>query len=331
MHNFIIFCKSHRKDINRFKVLKETIDNFNEDKIPFYVVCPRVDKELFLSLKNGKEGYEYQVITDEEVLGIDKNHKQNWYSQQIVKLSFYKTNIAEHFLIIDSDCYFLRNFKKSDFMANENTPYINLDFGNINFITLLFVKEEKIEKDSEGRFVNDTDSFFGLKTKNAGILIPFVASSKVLKEMDIYLAKEKNMTFDDLIKSYPFEMMWYKSYLLKFKPISYEFSHPTFFHVHLQTQYKIYQYLGFTEKILSRNYIGIVLNNGWTKGNRFKSSIIGSFIRKIIQTHFILTHTRKYDTKFFHLKKYYIKLRCAFVLDKEKRKEKRADLKYKLK
>ena len=46
MKDLVLFCKTYNGDIERFKVLKESVDKFNVDKIPFYVVCPKKDKEL---------------------------------------------------------------------------------------------------------------------------------------------------------------------------------------------------------------------------------------------------------------------------------------------
>jgi len=122
MYNLVLFCKSYIGDLKRIKILKNSID----DNIPFCIVCPKKDLEIFKTeLITGKETYPIHLITDEEV--IDKlglyMQKQDWHFQQIIKLGFYKMNLCMHYSIIDSDCYFIQNFYTSDFMHDENTPY----------------------------------------------------------------------------------------------------------------------------------------------------------------------------------------------------------------
>ena len=47
MHNLILYCKSYSGDVQRLKKLKESIEIYNKDNIPFYISCPKKDKQLF--------------------------------------------------------------------------------------------------------------------------------------------------------------------------------------------------------------------------------------------------------------------------------------------
>lgn len=39
-YNFVLFCKTYKGDFERFKILKNSIDKFNVENIPFYISCP---------------------------------------------------------------------------------------------------------------------------------------------------------------------------------------------------------------------------------------------------------------------------------------------------
>ncbi|GHV04407.1 hypothetical protein FACS189485_09730 [Spirochaetia bacterium] len=124
MHNIVIFCKTYSGDIERLVILKKSIDRFNVEKIPFYISCPQKDR-LLLETRTvtGKEEYELRFVTDEQILSLDTDYEQSWYTQQIIKLSFYKLNICNFYINIDSDAYFIKDFFISDFMFNETVPY----------------------------------------------------------------------------------------------------------------------------------------------------------------------------------------------------------------
>ena len=128
METFGLFCKTYLGDFERFKILKDSVDKFNKDNIPFYVICPRSDRDVFSMLKNGRETYEFIIINDEDVLGMGgkEKYKQDWYFQQVIKLEFYKLKLVKHWLSLDSDCYFIRDFYVRDYLFDENTPYVPL-------------------------------------------------------------------------------------------------------------------------------------------------------------------------------------------------------------
>lgn len=126
MHNLVLFCKTYRGDLNRFKILKSSIDKHNIDNIPFYVVCPENDIQLIKNTTyRGDEKYDIHFISDESVYAINNINaqKQSWISQQIIKLGFYKLGLCKHYAIFDSDCYFITDFHFSDFMYDDDTPY----------------------------------------------------------------------------------------------------------------------------------------------------------------------------------------------------------------
>lgn len=120
MHNIILYCKSYAGDVQRVKKLKGSIEKYNRDNIPFYISCPKQDKQLFEDTL-GKENY--ILILDEDIVTLKHSHLDGWRSQQIVKSSLHKLNITKNYVCLDSDAYFITDFYKSDFLAKDDIPY----------------------------------------------------------------------------------------------------------------------------------------------------------------------------------------------------------------
>tara|TARA_R110000744_G_scaffold10856_3_gene33470 strand:- start:1813 stop:2901 length:1089 start_codon:yes stop_codon:yes gene_type:complete len=127
VENFVIYTKSYAPDIESTKRLKESIDKHNIENIPFYISCPKEDIKLFKD-KLGTEGY--TLIPDEDIYQInqklwlpDPTFRAGWRTQQIVKTHFNTLGITKNYLCPDADVFFINDFKKSDFMATEDTIY----------------------------------------------------------------------------------------------------------------------------------------------------------------------------------------------------------------
>jgi hypothetical protein len=47
MNDIVLYCKSYHKDIERVKILLNSIEQYNIDNIPFYISVPSQDISLF--------------------------------------------------------------------------------------------------------------------------------------------------------------------------------------------------------------------------------------------------------------------------------------------
>ena len=311
MQIFGLFCKTYSGDLERFKILKDSVDKFNKDKVPFFVVCPALDMDLFSQLKTNNEGYEFKLISDEELLGMgqDEHHKQDWYSQQVIKLEFFKLKLVKHYLSLDSDCYFIRDFYVEDFLFDENTPYVPLTEpmkgAESNFMQLFRTLRPKQE---EATWNTGSKTYLNRTGKRFCLNVPPVLSYDVLLHMSENLLKPKKMQFADLIKISPYEYEWYCDYLLKFKPTQFQICTPFFVSFYNETFYQLYRHLGFTQEILSNYYTGLIMHEGWIRDKKFKKSLFGSFVRKCLIVYFYW-HEQKYPPKKegFSFKKFYKK------------------------
>ena len=121
MKDLVLYCKSYRRDFLRLKRLYESIQEFNQDSIPFYISTPEGDKNL-LDRVLGSIG-DFCWIADESI--VKKNPNLNLekissipegQAQAVIKAEFWRLSIAENYLCLDSDCLFIRPFRKSDFL-----------------------------------------------------------------------------------------------------------------------------------------------------------------------------------------------------------------------
>ena len=106
MVKLVLYCKSFSRDVNRCKLLLDSIVKYNKDSIPFYISVPKEDVQLFKSTL-GTDGY--ILITDEELM--NESLCQSWKNQQIVKMIFWKAIKTENYVVLDSDSYFINGWQ----------------------------------------------------------------------------------------------------------------------------------------------------------------------------------------------------------------------------
>lgn len=263
-YNLALFCKTFGDDYNRFKILKSSIDKYNADKLPVYIVCPQSDVKKFNQLITGNEQYKIFIITDEQVLEANglSQREQNWRNQQIIKLGFYKMGLCKHYAIFDSDCYFIQNFYFKDFMFDKNTPYICMI--------------PKLEDDDASGFVKNY-------IQRHGKVYDFICQSQVfsasvLEHMKQHLLKDKS--FKDIIDIFPYEFQWYGEWFLKSQIYPIYPALPKIKVYWYNFQYKQDKKLGFREQdFIKEGYIGLLLNNGWCHDKVYKPSKLWLFYK----------------------------------------------------
>ncbi len=117
-----LFCKTFRDDVDRVARLIDTVEANNTDRLPMILAAPRADHRLIADHIGAGRA---MMIADEDIVRL-RSPRLGWYQQQIVKLAFGTTGLAENFVIIDSDHYMLRPFRRTDFLTDNGTPYLIL-------------------------------------------------------------------------------------------------------------------------------------------------------------------------------------------------------------
>lgn len=261
MNNIVLYCKSFNRDVNRAKVLLDSVREYNYTHIPFYISVPSEDKELF---KNTLGTCDYTIISDEEVCGA--RYGQSWVTQQIIKSSFWKLGLCHNYVMIDSDSYFIKRFSESDFIVNpkDAIPY-----------TVMHEQKDLFSWTAKNTGVLGFDpqkSFAECRTPiqqlfdRPGRLYdfgpgPIIWSAKVWKSLEEGYIKPNGLRFEDLINTVNSEFSWYGEWLLISNAIPLWPIEPMFKFFHYMQEYQEFKSNGYTLDHWAKNYLGVVMQS----------------------------------------------------------------------
>ncbi|MEM9694913.1 MAG: DUF6492 family protein [Myxococcota bacterium] len=116
----LLFVKTYRKDIALFARLLRSIERHNVDDLPLVVSVNDRDLGLFRTTFPGR------VVVPDSVVFASRCRRP-WTYQQIIKSSVWRVGICENYLCLDSDSFFVRDFRRSDFIRDSLplTPIYN--------------------------------------------------------------------------------------------------------------------------------------------------------------------------------------------------------------
>ena len=267
MKVFVLYCKSYRNDFLRLKRLLASIEQFNIDRLLFYISTPKADQEI-LSEVLGNEGYIW--VADEEIVEANPRALLEKYqsipgglSQAIVKSEFWRLGLAQNYLCLDSDCVFIRPFQMTDFMMDDGVPYTVLHQNKEYFQLAINRGEAKVVSNLqlEARRVQSLFGRIGLQFYCAPA--PFIWSAKVWDSLDREYLQPKGITLWDMVTpDYP-ETLIYGEALLKYRAIPLMAIEPLFRIYHYDWQYFMMKRLGESEEKLKTNYLGVLYQSNW--------------------------------------------------------------------
>ncbi len=260
MDTIVLYTKSFSRDLERLQVSIESVKKHNKDNIPFYVSVPSAELSLF---KNSIDTDYVKLLSDEDIYSVPE---QSWRTQQIVKSSFWKLNVCENYVMMDSDSYFIKDFGVSDFMYSITTPYTvmheqkDLFEWTSKFKTILGF-------DPIGSYTEDRKKIMDVFERQGRVYDfgpgPIVWSAKVWESLEKNYIEPNELTFAKLIEYCPSEFTWYGEYLLSSRPIDIVPIEPIFKFFHFGQQYQMFKQLGYTEQDFSSVYFGIVMQSNW--------------------------------------------------------------------
>lgn len=264
MHNLILFTASYINDLDRLEILKASVDRFNVDRIPFYIVVPQQDLDaISRKIVTGTESYELKLISDDKILKSPDELKDGWRRQQVVKLSFWELGLTDFYAIIDSDVYFIRDFHVSDFLKDEKTPFL--------YMREIF----RAQDDSYAK------NYFGRTGKTYTFVGPAPVFSRfVLEDMKKNVLEQNGLNWNDLIRLSPWEYQWYGEYFLKCR--IHELLPMTLLvkSFSVQIQYVSARLRGYTEAdFISQGYIAILMQNRWVRDKVYKPVIWAPLVK----------------------------------------------------
>lgn len=145
-HEVAIFCKSFEDDFYRLRALLNSYEQHCSG-IPFILSIPKsqaarlkVDVGLTSSI---------EVIYDEDYAKPSEVGNYGWFQQQVCKLSIHHTGLAEAYICVDSDAYFVNGLNKDDFFdgSKKRVIYSNLftKFTPDNALLLSYLLDESFD------------------------------------------------------------------------------------------------------------------------------------------------------------------------------------------
>lgn len=290
MQDFCLYCKSYSVDVLRAKRLAASIVKFNVDKIPFVVSCPAVDRPLF---ESELQGLNIIFVSDEDIIKANPRHQidqikniPGHISQQIIKSEFWRLEISQSYLCLDSDCQFIRPFRKTEFIDEKGNPYTIMDEARELLMPAIAASRNKVVDNllREAAEIQLEIQRPG-KVYNFGPNCP-VWDARVWQSLEEHLLKLRDISFAELIVSFPNEMRWYGESVLKFGAIKLMPAQPFFKMYHYAWQLRMDRRMGITEAMLSKLYCGVVYQSAWEreldwpKEGGSMASRIGRRIRK---------------------------------------------------
>jgi hypothetical protein len=286
----VLFCKSYREDLLRAQRLAQSVARFNTDKLPFYMSVPAADLDLF---RERCAGLALELLTDEEIIARNPRLDSEIYarlpgglSQQVVKAEFWRMEITENYLCLDSDCYFLRDFRASDFLAPDGSPYTVMHEAKelLHFAALAGMG--KVARDWSAHCENIKQQFERVGRSWDFGPVPVVWSAAVWRDLDARFLAPKGMTFIDAIRAHSGELGWYGEALLAYRSVPLLPVEPLFRCYHYEEQYHFWKRAGETDERVALNYLGVCRQSNWDKDldrvRRFKFSKLRRRIKRLL-------------------------------------------------
>jgi len=258
MEKLVLFCKTYINDEKRLRILKESIEKFNVDSIPFIVSVPKDNIAMF---KN-----EFTDITFIEDESIHIGNESGWLNQQIVKSNFWKLNMCENYLCIDADSQFITPFTIKDFMYNETFPYTVIHEQRELF-SWLSCRTNILPFNPKESFIKDRKRIMDVFDRIGKYYdfgpTPVIWSSKVWRDLYEKYLEPNELEFIDLLHHSPSELTWYGESLLSFNSIPIYPTEPLFKVYHYKQQFEEDNVMNITDATLSDNYLGKVMQSNW--------------------------------------------------------------------
>ena len=267
MKDIVLYCKSYRKDFLRLKRLLRSIEEFNVDGMSFYISTPAADHDLLLQLV-GDQGFEW--IADESIIkanglapvGIEAN-KSGGLTQQVIKSEFWRLGLCKNYVCLDSDCIFIKDFTKSDFLAVDGNPYTVI-YQNKEYFQLALnrgFKRAPLHLKAEGDRVK---TLFARQGPNYYCPCPpFIWSLAVWQSLDERFLKPQGLTFWDVCTPDHPESLLYLEALLNYKAIPLHPIEQLFRIYYYDWHYYLLRRIGESPSKLKENYLGVIYQSSW--------------------------------------------------------------------
>jgi len=266
MAELALLVKSYHGDFEYAERLLQSINAHNVDALPVYIVVPEKDLQQFNvfasdTTKILSESLFENHLVHEETAGF----RPGYINQEIIKLAFWELDVCENYFCVDSDAEFIRDFDRTDFMAQPGIP----------FTFLTEDRELVVEPDYyQSTWVNRMKSLEKIR-ESIGYTGPWlftvhghaVFSARVLQSFVTDFLEPRGWDYKDALAISPYEPTWYNTWLLHTSAIEIFPREPIVKTFHNAQQHLEYQLRGIRKEDAARGFLAVVVNSNFSRGH----------------------------------------------------------------
>ena len=265
MDRIALLLKSYAGDLAYAQRLIASFRAHNPEALTLHCVVPAADVPDFAPLA----GTDVIVHAEENLVGEHLvsapigDLRTGYANQEIVKLAFWETGLAENYFCIDSDAVILRDIGASDFLRDDSTPYTVLVEDNELRVEPRYYREHWVGREAAIRRIM---AEVGLDDRVMRTCHGHqVFSSTVLRSFRGDFLSTRGWDYADALAVSPYEFSWYAMWLQKARPIPIHQREPLVKVFHDQDQHLAAILMGTTANDLARGYLAVVVNSNFSR------------------------------------------------------------------
>lgn len=266
MTELALLIKSYKDDFEYAQRLVNSINAHNADLLPVYIVVPDADIPQFNVFTSPHISVLSENLFEKHLVHTETaGFRSGYINQEIIKLAFWELGLCDNYFCVDSDAEFIRDFHRTDFMAQPGVP-------------ITFLTEDRELITEPGYFVDTWQSRMKSLEKirvevgyqGRWLLTVHghaVFSTKVLKSFVTDFLQPRHWDYKDALAISPYEPTWYNTWLLHTGVIEIVPREPIVKTFHNSTQHLDYLLREVDTADLARGYVAVVINSNYSRGD----------------------------------------------------------------
>jgi hypothetical protein len=265
MTDLAILIKSYQGDLAIAQQLLDSLDRYNSDSIPVYLVVPQADASAFQEIApSSAEILHEEVLREHLVKEPFGGMTTGYINQQIVKLAFWELGLAENYLVLDSDVEMIRPFVRSEFLAPDGLPYSVLTQDKDMLADPHYFNEQWRTREEWINSIAQELGYEGpwpVRTCHANT----VFNSGVLRSIQEQVLHPRGWDYTDLLRTAPYEFSWYNIWLQVSETIPVRSCEPWIKTFHSESEHLAFLAGPARLEDVSRAYAGISVQSNFAR------------------------------------------------------------------
>ncbi len=265
MTTFAILVKTHAPDLPYVERLLASCRRHNRTALPVYMVAPDAELASFRHLESHVTALIADSAFAEHLTAVEvAGFSAGYINQEIIKLAFWESGLADNYLCLDSDAEFIRDFTATDFMADDTTPFTFLSEDAMLHAEPEYYDAHWVHREPRLRRIA---AEIGLTTDRIlTVHGQAVFSSEVLRSFRDDFLRPRSWDYVDALAIAPYEPTWYSLWLQHSQAIPVVMREPVFKSFHNAAQHIDFLLAGISRDDAARGYVGVIVNSNYSRG-----------------------------------------------------------------